>query len=52
MRESSRGAVRRLVLGATFGIAAATLAGVALPAAACAQATGKTLGIDTTNFDR
>jgi predicted metalloendopeptidase len=47
MRESPRGAVRRLVVGGTLAIAAA-----ALPALASAQATQKTLGIDTTNFDR
>jgi putative endopeptidase len=47
MRESSRGAVRRLVLGGAFTVLAA------LPAATIgAQSTVKTLGIDTTNFDR
>ena len=47
MRESSRGAVRRLALGGAFTVIAA------LPAAAIgAQSATKTLGIDTTNFDR
>ena len=47
MRESSRGAVRRLVLGGAFTVIAA------LPATTIgAQSTTKTLGIDTTNFDR
>ena len=46
MRESSRGAAGRLVLGGAFALAAATL-----PAAAGAQAT-RALGIDTANFDR
>ena len=46
MRESSHGAVRRLVVSAAFAVA------VTLPAIAGAQATQKTLGIDTTNFDR
>jgi putative endopeptidase len=47
MRESSRGAVRRLVLGGALAVFAA------LPAATIgAQSTVKTLGIDTTNFDR
>ncbi len=46
MTESSRGAIRRLVLGGSFAFAAA-----ALPALATAQA-GTQLGVDTANFDR
>ncbi len=51
MRECSRGAVSRLVLGGAFAIAAAALPGLA-GAQASAQSSVKTLGIDTTNFDR
>jgi putative endopeptidase len=47
MRDSSRGAIRRLVLGGTLAVAAA-----AVPAIGGAQSTTKSLGIDTTNFDR
>jgi putative endopeptidase len=47
MRDCSREAIRRLVLGGTLAVVA-----VSIPAIAGAQATGKTLGIDTTNFDR
>ncbi|MFL5563341.1 MAG: M13 family metallopeptidase [Gemmatimonadaceae bacterium] len=47
MTDCSRGTIRRLVLGGTLAVAAASI-----PVLAGAQATGKTLGIDTTNFDR
>jgi len=52
MRESSRGAVSRLVLGGAFVIAAGGAAVAVSPAVAAAQSTVKALGIDTTNFDR
>ena len=52
MRESSRGAVSRLVFGGALAIAASGAVLAAAPAIAGAQSTTKTLGIDTTNFDR